>query len=131
MSVIAFAAAFLLGLLTLLGLPLTAFLAGLGVSLWLALAHASLAWAATALALGLASEAVASHYAARGKGSLAEAMAFIALGRSLGPWLGSGLFLFSADVASLPAAAGMTALARIVRLLGIALAAAPLAFAGH
>ena len=119
MSVAVAVLSFLLTFLTMLGVPLTGFLAGFGAALWLALAHVSPAWPVAGLGLGLLSEGLASHFGAKGRGSVAQAMSFVVLGRSLGPWLGSGLFLFAGDAGRLPAAAGMTALARAIRVLGI------------
>lgn len=127
MNVAIVALAFILTLLTLLGVPLTGFLAGFGVALTLALMQGSALFAIVAMAAGLVSEGIARGYARRGRGSIAQALSLVVFGRALGPALGLGLWLLAAEPGGLPVALRQTAVARGVRLVTILAALALLA----
>ncbi len=119
MNLAAAAFGFILTFLTLLGVPLTGLTAGVGAALTLALGQGSVLWAAAALAAGVLSEAIASHYASAGRGGLAEALSFIVFGRVLGPWLGAGIWWLATDPAGVPAAVRRAGVARVTRILGV------------
>lgn len=129
MSVAAAASGLILTTLTLLGVPLTGFLAGFGVALWLAFAQGSPIWASVAIAVGILSEAFASGFGSRGRGSLAQALGIFVFVRVLGPLLGPGLWAVSAEPGRLAADLRQTGIARSLRLLGVLAALALMATA--
>ena len=131
MSVAAAGAGLILTILTLLGVPLTGFLAGFGVALWLAFEQGSAVWASVAIAVGILSEAFAGGYSSRGRGSLAQALGIVVFVRVLGPLLGPGLWAVSAESHRLAAGLRQTAIARSLRLLGVLVALALLAIASR
>jgi len=127
MSLAAAGLGFILTFLTLLGVPLTAFVAGLGAALLLALTRGSLVAAVGALTIGLLSDGIASRSASRGRGHIAQALSVVVFGRILGPPLGVGAWWLYARPDGLASSLRQAGFARVARLVGILAAFAMLA----
>ena len=127
MNVAAAGLVFILTFLTLLGVPLTAFLAGFAAAFWLGLTRGSPIAAIAAIASGLLSEGVASHFASKGRGRIAQALSIVVFGRVLGPPLGVGAWWIAAQPDGMTPSLRQAGIARIARLLGVLAALAALA----